>query len=121
MERLLRVLRHGSLTSTVLPSTYPTVGRFWFSSAAATSPQREVVQVLRLNNLRDNPGAIKKKRRVGRGIGSSKGKTSGRGHKVREATWGLMLARMYLSTNIVYLLLPFFLLHDKGSKSSFWF
>lgn len=32
-----------------------------------------------LNNLRDNPGAKKKKRRVGRGPGSTKGKTAGRG------------------------------------------
>lgn len=38
--------------------------------------------------LRDNPGAVKKKRRVGRGIGSSKGKTSGRGHKGQKARAG---------------------------------
>jgi len=38
--------------------------------------------------LRDNPGAVKKKRRIGRGIGSSKGKTSGRGHKGQKARAG---------------------------------
>jgi large subunit ribosomal protein L15 len=32
-------------------------------------------------NLRDNPGAKKERIRVGRGPGSGKGKTSGRGHK----------------------------------------
>ena len=34
-----------------------------------------------LSNLCDNPGALRRKRRVGRGPSSSKGKTSGRGHK----------------------------------------
>ena len=34
-------------------------------------------------NLKDNPGAKKLKRRLGRGPGSSKGKTSARGHKIR--------------------------------------
>jgi len=43
------------------------------------------VTFLRLNNLQDNPGAVKKKRRVGRGIGSSKGKTCGKGHKGQRA------------------------------------
>lgn len=38
--------------------------------------------------LRDNPGAVKKKRRVGRGIGSSKGKTCGRGHKGQKSRSG---------------------------------
>ena len=33
----------------------------------------------RLNELRDNPGANKVRIRVGRGIGSGKGKTGGRG------------------------------------------
>ena len=50
--------------------------------------QQQVVEFLRLNNLHDNPGAVKKKRRVGRGIGSSKGKTSGRGHKGQKARSG---------------------------------
>lgn len=36
---------------------------------------------MRLNELRDNAGARKAAVRVGRGIGSGKGKTSGRGHK----------------------------------------
>ena len=40
---------------------------------------------LRLNNIRDNPGARKKKVRVGRGRGSGCGKTSGRGQKGQKA------------------------------------
>jgi large subunit ribosomal protein L15 len=34
-----------------------------------------------LSNLKPNPGATKTPKRVGRGIGSGLGKTSGRGHK----------------------------------------
>ena len=48
----------------------------------------EPITFLSLNTLRDNPGAVKKKRRVGRGIGSSKGKTCGRGHKGQKARAG---------------------------------
>ena len=36
---------------------------------------------MRLNELRDNPGATKTKKRVARGPGSGKGKTAGRGIK----------------------------------------
>ena len=43
---------------------------------------------MRLNELRDNPGAFKTKKRLGRGIGSGKGKTSGRGHKGLKARSG---------------------------------
>eukprot|EP00884_Botryococcus_braunii_P005661 jgi/Botrbrau1/15096/Bobra.0255s0009.1 len=41
-----------------------------------------------LNNLRDNPGATHSRKRVGRGIGSGLGKTSGRGHKGQKARTG---------------------------------
>lgn len=41
-----------------------------------------------LNTLSDNPGAVRKGRRLGRGIGSSKGKTAGRGHKGQKARTG---------------------------------
>ncbi|KAI8551529.1 hypothetical protein RHMOL_Rhmol06G0193900 [Rhododendron molle] len=41
--------------------------------------------LLSLNDLRDNKGARKKKTRKGRGIGSGKGKTAGRGHKGQRA------------------------------------
>lgn len=36
---------------------------------------------MRLNELRDNPGAARKQKRIGRGPGSGKGKTGGRGIK----------------------------------------
>ena len=34
---------------------------------------------MKLNDIRDNPGARKERIRVGRGIGSGKGQTGGRG------------------------------------------
>ncbi len=40
---------------------------------------------MKLNELRDNDGAKKTRMRVGRGIGSGKGKTSGRGQKGQKA------------------------------------
>eukprot|EP00026_Physarum_polycephalum_P013179 Phypoly_transcript_13555.p1 GENE.Phypoly_transcript_13555~~Phypoly_transcript_13555.p1 ORF type:complete len:311 (+),score=75.45 Phypoly_transcript_13555:86-1018(+) len=43
---------------------------------------------VRLNNLRDNAGAVKRKERVGRGIGTGTGKTSKRGHKGQLARTG---------------------------------
>jgi large subunit ribosomal protein L15 len=44
---------------------------------------------MKLNELRDNPGATKKRMRVGRGIGSGKGKTAGRGVKGQKARAGV--------------------------------
>jgi len=43
---------------------------------------------MKLNELRDNPGARKKFRRLGRGIGSGLGKTAGRGHKGQKSRSG---------------------------------
>ena len=43
---------------------------------------------MRLNELKDNPGARKNKLRVGRGIGSGKGKTAGSGHKGQKSRSG---------------------------------
>lgn len=44
---------------------------------------------MNLNDIRDNPGATKKRMRVGRGIGSGKGKTAGRGVKGQKARTGV--------------------------------
>ena len=44
---------------------------------------------MKLNELADRPGATKAKRRLGRGIGSGKGKTSGRGVKGQKARSGV--------------------------------
>ena len=44
---------------------------------------------MKLNEIRDNNGARKSRMRVGRGIGSGKGKTAGRGQKGAKARSGV--------------------------------
>ena len=46
---------------------------------------------MKLNEIRDNEGAHKKRMRVGRGPGSGKGKTSGRGVKGQKSRTGVSL------------------------------
>jgi large subunit ribosomal protein L15 len=46
---------------------------------------------MKLNELRDNPGATKPKKRVGRGPGSGKGKTAGRGIKGQKSRSGVAI------------------------------
>ena len=46
---------------------------------------------MQLNELSDNKGARKARSRVGRGIGSGTGKTSGRGHKGQKSRSGVSL------------------------------
>jgi large subunit ribosomal protein L15 len=46
---------------------------------------------MKLNELRDNPGARPTSKRLGRGIGSGKGKTSGKGVKGQKAREGVAL------------------------------
>jgi len=46
---------------------------------------------MKLNELRDNPGASKKRMRVGRGPGSGKGKTAGRGIKGQKSRSGVAI------------------------------
>src|ERR1700742_1766208 len=50
---------------------------------------------MKLNDLRDNKGARKKRMIVGRGIGSGKGKTSGRGVKGQKARTGVSNIRSF--------------------------
>ena len=46
---------------------------------------------MRLNDISDNPGAVKKRLRVGRGPGSGKGKTAGRGIKGQKSRSGVSI------------------------------
>ena len=46
---------------------------------------------MRLNELSDNPGATKKRKRVGRGPGSGTGKTAGRGMKGQKSRSGVAI------------------------------
>ncbi len=43
---------------------------------------------MKLHELRDNPGATKSRKRIGRGPGSGTGKTAGRGHKGQKSRSG---------------------------------
>jgi large subunit ribosomal protein L15 len=47
---------------------------------------------MKLNDLKDNEGARKGRMRVGRGIGSGKGKTAGRGQKGAKSRSGVSIA-----------------------------
>lgn len=58
------------------------------------------------NELRDNIGARTKKKRVGRGIGSGLGKTSGRGGKGQTARSGVALNGFEGGQNPIYRRLP---------------
>jgi large subunit ribosomal protein L15 len=46
---------------------------------------------MKLNDIHDNPGSSKDRMRVGRGIGSGKGKTAGRGVKGQKARSGVSI------------------------------
>ncbi|MCH8238715.1 MAG: 50S ribosomal protein L15 [Proteobacteria bacterium] len=46
---------------------------------------------MRLNELRDNPGATRTRKRVGRGVGSGKGTRAGRGDKGQKSRSGVAL------------------------------
>jgi large subunit ribosomal protein L15 len=46
---------------------------------------------MKLNEIADNPGASKARMRIGRGIGSGKGKTGGRGVKGQKARTGVRI------------------------------
>jgi large subunit ribosomal protein L15 len=49
------------------------------------------MDTMRLNEISDRPGATKAKKRLGRGLGSGLGKTSGRGQKGQKARSGVAI------------------------------
>lgn len=61
---------------------------------------------MKLHELRDNPGATKKRTRVGRGPGSGKGKTGGRGIKGQGSRSGVALAGFEGGQMPIYRRLP---------------
>ena len=60
----------------------------------------------KLNDLRDNAGARKSRIRVGRGIGSGKGKTGGRGVKGQKSRTGVALKGFEGGQMPIYMRLP---------------
>ena len=46
---------------------------------------------MKLNQIKDNLGSTKSRKRIGRGIGSGTGKTSGKGHKGQKSRSGVAI------------------------------
>ena len=69
---------------------------------------------MKLNELRDNPGARHKSKRLGRGIGSGKGKTSGKCVKGQKARTGVALNGFEGGQMPIYRRLP-----KRGFKNPF--
>ena len=69
---------------------------------------------MKLNELRDNEGATKNRIRVGRGIGSGKGKTCGRGQKGQKSRSGVAVNGFEGGQMPIYCRLP-----KRGFKNPF--
>ncbi|MBH89571.1 MAG: 50S ribosomal protein L15 [Magnetovibrio sp.] len=69
---------------------------------------------MRLNEIRDNASATKNRKRVGRGIGSGKGKTAGRGHKGQKSRSGVSMLAFEGGQMPLYRRLP-----KRGFKNPF--
>ncbi|MEO0400476.1 MAG: 50S ribosomal protein L15 [Pseudomonadota bacterium] len=62
---------------------------------------------MKLHELSDNPGARKERKRIGRGIGSGKGKTGGRGVKGQKSRSGVSGIRAFEGGQMpLYMRLP---------------
>ncbi|WP_296478748.1 50S ribosomal protein L15 [Roseinatronobacter sp.] len=61
---------------------------------------------MKLNEIRDNPGATKKRMRVGRGPGSGKGKMGGRGIKGQNSRSGVAIKSYEGGQMPLYMRLP---------------
>jgi len=61
---------------------------------------------MKLNELRDNPGATKPRKRVGRGPGSGMGKTAGRGIKGQKSRSGVAIKGYEGGQMPLYMRLP---------------
>ena len=69
---------------------------------------------MKLNELKDNKGATKARIRVGRGIGSGKGKTCGRGQKCQKSRSGVAVHGFEGGQMPIYRRLP-----KRGFKNPF--
>ncbi len=61
---------------------------------------------MQLNDLKDKAGAIKARKRVGRGIGSGSGKTAGRGVKGQKSRSGVAIKGFEGGQNPIHMRLP---------------
>lgn len=63
-------------------------------------------KIMKLNQLSDNEGASKSKKRIGRGPGSGKGKTGGRGLKGQKSRSGVAIKGYEGGQMPIYMRLP---------------
>jgi len=63
----------------------------WIAGTSPAMTETEGNEAMKLSELADNAGSRKKRMRVGRGIGSGKGKTAGRGGKGQTARSGVRI------------------------------
>jgi large subunit ribosomal protein L15 len=61
---------------------------------------------MQLTDLKDNAGAVKARKRVGRGIGSGSGKTAGRGVKGQKSRSGVAIKGFEGGQNPIHMRLP---------------
>lgn len=61
---------------------------------------------MQLNELKDNDGATKPRKRVGRGVGSGLGKTGGRGYKGQKSRSGVAINGFEGGQNPIHMRLP---------------
>ena len=71
---------------------------------------------MKLNQIRDNEGASKKGKRLGRGIGSGKGKTSGKGVKGQTSRTGVAINGFEGGQMPIYRRLPKRGFHNPNAK-----
>ena len=71
---------------------------------------------MRLNDISDNPGALKKRVRVGRGPGSGKGNTAGRGIKGQKSRSGVSIKAFEGGQMPLYQRLPKRGINSRNSK-----
>ena len=61
---------------------------------------------MKLNEIKDNLGSTKSRKRIGRGIGSGTGKTSGKGHKGQKSRSGVSIKGFEGGQMPIHRLLP---------------
>ena len=71
---------------------------------------------MKLHELKDNPGAVRRRKRVGRGPGSGKGKTAGRGVKGQKSRSGVALGGFEGGQMPLYQRMPKRGFRNPGSK-----
>ena len=75
---------------------------------------------MKLNEIKDNEGALKSRKRVGRGIGSGTGKTGGRGVKGQKARSGVAINGFEGGQMPIYMRLPKRGFTPRGQKTMAW-